>query len=190
MKTKEQAQVFTCGLPRDHKCDDNGPFLYGGDNVPTVTDVKRAGKGYSWGSASCSKCGRTAMERSPWEEQSEFSIAAQPKPDVGDEDAAHEYYNREDKDCDDDEVAFMEGAKHGRAQERVNTERVERDKASNDRDYLEQAVRLAKAEARLAKLEEALKSIQNRYGDFPYAKDIRKVALEALLEDLKGAGEE
>ena len=115
---------------------------------------------------------------------------AQPKPDVGDEDAAHEYYNREDKDCDDDEVAFMEGAKHGRAQERVNTERVERDKASNDRDYLEQAVRLAKAEARIAKLEEALKSIQNRYGDFPYAKDIRKVALEALLEDLKGAGEE
>ena len=114
--------------------------------------------------------------------------AAQPKPDVGDEDAAHEYYNREDKDCDDDEVAFMEGAKHGRAQERVNTERVERDKASNDRDYLEQAVRLAKAEARIAKLEEALKSIQNRYGDFPYAKDIRKVALEALLEDLKGAG--
>ena len=116
--------------------------------------------------------------------------SAQPKPDVGDEDAAHEYYNREDKDCDDDEVAFMEGAKHGRAQERVNTERVERDKASNDRDYLEQAVRLAKAEARIAKLEEALKSIQNRYGDFPYAKDIRKVALEALLEDLKGAGEE
>lgn len=62
-------QIITCGKPRDHKCDDNGPTLYGGDNVPTTTDVNKAGKGYSWGSVSCSVCGNTALENSYWEDQ-------------------------------------------------------------------------------------------------------------------------
>lgn len=58
--------VFACGNPRDHECDDNGPTLYGGDGVPTVTDPSKAGKGYTWGSVSCSICGTTAMDAALW----------------------------------------------------------------------------------------------------------------------------
>lgn len=61
-----EVTVFVCGKKQDHKCDDNGPTLYGGDGVPTVTDQKLAGKGYSWGSVSCSVCGTTAMENDMW----------------------------------------------------------------------------------------------------------------------------
>jgi len=64
--------VFTCGAPRDHECDDNGPELYGGDNVPTVTDPSKAGMGYTWGSVSCSKCGMTAMDASVWRDDFEL----------------------------------------------------------------------------------------------------------------------
>lgn len=64
----ETIAIFECGLSRDHKCDDDGPVLYGGDEVETTTDKNKAGKGYSWGSVSCSKCGLTAMERSYWED--------------------------------------------------------------------------------------------------------------------------
>lgn len=60
-------QVFMCGNPRDHKCDDYGPFLYGGPEVETTSDREKAGKGYTWGSVSCSICGITAAERSYWE---------------------------------------------------------------------------------------------------------------------------
>lgn len=60
--------AFVCGKPRDHKCDSNGPTLYGGDGVPTVTDQSKAGKGYTWGSVSCSVCGMTAMDKSMWED--------------------------------------------------------------------------------------------------------------------------
>ena len=57
---------FLYGPRRDHECDTKGPFLYGGDEVETTTDREKAGKGYTWGSASCSKCGMTAMELSLW----------------------------------------------------------------------------------------------------------------------------
>ena len=61
--------VFHCGLPRDHQCDSTGQFIYGGDDVPTVTDPKLAGKGYSWGSATCSVCGMTAMDQALWRDE-------------------------------------------------------------------------------------------------------------------------
>lgn len=62
--------VFACGPRQDHVCDDAGPFLYGGDSVPTVTDQKLAGRGYSWGSTSCSVCGDTSMNRAMWQDDS------------------------------------------------------------------------------------------------------------------------
>lgn len=61
--------MITCGNPRDHECDSKGPFIYGGDNVPSVTDPEKAGKGYTWGSVTCSKCGTTAMEQSLWRDE-------------------------------------------------------------------------------------------------------------------------
>ncbi len=64
----EDLTCFICGPPKDHKCDDEGPFVYGGDNVPTVTDRSKAGKGYSWGSVTCSVCGTSAIDRSVWED--------------------------------------------------------------------------------------------------------------------------
>lgn len=63
------SQIFQCGPPTDHECDSDGPFVYGGDDVPTITDRSKAGKGYSWGSATCSKCGMTAMELSLWRDE-------------------------------------------------------------------------------------------------------------------------
>ena len=63
---------FICGKPRDHKCDDNGPVITGGDNVPTKLQSEVMGKGlrgYTWGSVSCSVCGNTAMGNSYWEDQ-------------------------------------------------------------------------------------------------------------------------
>ena len=59
-----EVTVFICGKSLDHVCDTDGPTLYGGDDVPTITDQSKAGKGYTWGSVSCSKCGNTAMENS------------------------------------------------------------------------------------------------------------------------------
>lgn len=64
--TDKKITAFFCGPPKDHKCDDNGPFLYGGDSVETTTDKTKAGKGYSWGSTSCSVCGMTSMDLSLW----------------------------------------------------------------------------------------------------------------------------
>lgn len=57
---------FKCGLPTDHDCDDNGPVIYGGDDVETTTDQSKAGKGYTWGSVTCSICGLDSMSRSYW----------------------------------------------------------------------------------------------------------------------------
>lgn len=57
---------FICGPRKDHVCDSDGPTLYGGDEVPTTTDREKAGKGYTWGSVSCSNCGMTAMEADLW----------------------------------------------------------------------------------------------------------------------------
>lgn len=65
---KEEITVFTCGNPKDHVCDMDGPTLYGGEDVEPTTDISKAGKGYTWGSVTCSKCGRTAMENSFWED--------------------------------------------------------------------------------------------------------------------------
>lgn len=64
----EEIKVFQCGIKQDHMCDTDGPVLYGGDDVPTITDPSKAGKGYTWGSVSCSICGTTAMEQSFWQD--------------------------------------------------------------------------------------------------------------------------
>lgn len=66
-----ELQVFMCGAPKDHKCDDNGPELCGGTDAkgnswqgpPNEENRCRA----NWGSVSCSVCGMTAMERSMWD---------------------------------------------------------------------------------------------------------------------------
>lgn len=66
--TKDPLTVFICGKKPDHKCDSDGPFIYGGDNVETTTDITKAGKGYTWGSVTCSKCGSSSFENSYWED--------------------------------------------------------------------------------------------------------------------------
>lgn len=66
MTNKPEIVVFVCNPRRDHECDDLGPFFYGGNDVETVTDIELAGKGYSWGSSSCSKCGDLSMNRDAW----------------------------------------------------------------------------------------------------------------------------
>lgn len=59
--------VFACGPRRDHKCDSNGPFLYGGNDVPTLTSPPPAGvRGYTWGSVSCSVCGTSGIDNAVW----------------------------------------------------------------------------------------------------------------------------
>ena len=62
--------VITCGPQSDHDCDDDGPTLMGGEDengswVGPDTPENRA-RPHTWGSASCSKCGRTAMDRHMW----------------------------------------------------------------------------------------------------------------------------
>jgi hypothetical protein len=63
---ENKCTVFLCGIPRDHMCDSNGPIIYGGDNVPVTSDREKAGKGYSWGSVTCSVCGTSSMQNSMW----------------------------------------------------------------------------------------------------------------------------
>lgn len=68
----EQTTVFMCGPPRDHKCDDKGPELCGGENEDgtywqgPASDRENRERA-NWGSVSCSICGMTAMERGMWE---------------------------------------------------------------------------------------------------------------------------
>ena len=60
--------VFVCGPPKDHACDDDGPFIYGLSDGSTTDSEERARKeGCSWGSATCSVCGISSMERILWE---------------------------------------------------------------------------------------------------------------------------
>jgi hypothetical protein len=67
--------VFQCGTkPKDHKCDNDGPEMCGGENPDTgacwaapATPENR--KRASWGSVSCSVCGMTAMERDMWRDE-------------------------------------------------------------------------------------------------------------------------
>ncbi len=61
--------AFICGAPRDHVCNSDGPTIYGGADVPTTTDREKAGKGYTWGSVTCSLCGLDAMSLSLWRDQ-------------------------------------------------------------------------------------------------------------------------
>ncbi len=72
MSDEAPLTVFQCGPPRDHKCDDAGPILCGGEdadgNFWQKTDSPENRKGASWGSVSCSICGRTAMEVGMWSE--------------------------------------------------------------------------------------------------------------------------
>jgi len=69
----ENLTVITCGLPRDHTCDTEGPNLMGGENadgtfweMEDTPENRKLRKRASWGSVSCSMCGRTAMETSMW----------------------------------------------------------------------------------------------------------------------------
>lgn len=63
-------QIFTCGPPVDHECDDNGPVVYGLTNGEITADKQRAQKeGHSWGSVTCSRCGMSAMDRSLWRDE-------------------------------------------------------------------------------------------------------------------------
>jgi hypothetical protein len=73
----EAITVITCGPPKDHECDSDGPTIYGGDGVPTLTDQSKAGKGYSWGSVTCSKCGKSSMENSLWRDETESAKEAE-----------------------------------------------------------------------------------------------------------------
>lgn len=63
--------VFVCGPKKTHKCNSDGPFLYGGDGVPTIK-IGEGGRppeglrGYTWGSVSCSICGGAAIDDAPW----------------------------------------------------------------------------------------------------------------------------
>jgi len=65
---KKPVTILLCGNPRDHECDGDGPAVYGGDDVPTTTDKTKAGKGYTWGSVTCSICGLDAMTKSLWQD--------------------------------------------------------------------------------------------------------------------------
>lgn len=60
----DKVKVFVCGPPKDHKCDDNGPTVYGKEDGTTTTDRNER---HTWGSVTCSVCGMSAMERSYWE---------------------------------------------------------------------------------------------------------------------------
>lgn len=64
----EAIQVFECGPPTDHKCNSDGPVMCGGSEPEPwqKVDSPENRKGASWGSVSCSICGRTAMEVGMW----------------------------------------------------------------------------------------------------------------------------
>lgn len=62
---KNEVNIFMCGNAKDHKCDDEGPFVYGKDDG-TITEDKNE-KGIRWGSTTCSKCGSSSMQRSYWD---------------------------------------------------------------------------------------------------------------------------
>lgn len=68
MGDKSQVDIFMCGPPKDHKCDDAGPYVFGLKDGSTTDDEKRARKeGCTWGSVTCSICGMSAMDRLLWE---------------------------------------------------------------------------------------------------------------------------
>lgn len=63
-----EVTVFMCGPPKDHKCDDDGSFVYGlRDGSITDDEAKARKEGCEWGSVTCSVCGMSSMERSMWE---------------------------------------------------------------------------------------------------------------------------
>jgi hypothetical protein len=67
-KPMNEIAVFICGPSKDHKCDDTGPFYFGGDDVEMTDNPELAKeKGYVWGSSSCSKCGELSMNSAMWE---------------------------------------------------------------------------------------------------------------------------
>lgn len=60
---------FECGMPSDHKCDDDGPIMCGGERDGEfwqAIETPETRKGASWGSVSCSQCGRTSMQLAAW----------------------------------------------------------------------------------------------------------------------------
>ena len=64
-------QMITCGPPKHHECDSDGPVVCGGENkdgthwegLASITENRMRS---TWGSVSCSKCGMTAMDLGMW----------------------------------------------------------------------------------------------------------------------------
>lgn len=70
----KQIQVFVCGNPRDHKCDDLGASVVFRDDGTTELELearKRPDfpKGLNGGSVTCSVCGLDAATRDMWRDE-------------------------------------------------------------------------------------------------------------------------
>jgi len=67
----DDTTIITCGPPKDHQCDSDGPQICGGEdengNFWTAPLSEKNGRRAEWGSVTCSKCGMSAMDRSLWE---------------------------------------------------------------------------------------------------------------------------
>ena len=71
-----ELQIIKCGLPKDHECDSNGPFIMIHENgermleskARRLSEIGRLGKGWNTGSATCSVCGMSDYENSFWRE--------------------------------------------------------------------------------------------------------------------------
>lgn len=66
-KEMSELSLFTCGVPKDHKCDDNGPFVYFHRDGHVLLEKPENVVGISGGSVTCSQCGMSAMDRAMWE---------------------------------------------------------------------------------------------------------------------------
>ncbi len=67
--TAQEVKAFICGPPRDHECDDIGPYVAiypDGREVPVYDPEKDFPKGTVGGSVTCSICGRSSMQTSMW----------------------------------------------------------------------------------------------------------------------------
>lgn len=66
MSEVEETQIFICGRSIDHFCNGDGPHIYGGidDDGDVFITKDSTRKRITWGSVSCSICGKTAYENS------------------------------------------------------------------------------------------------------------------------------
>jgi hypothetical protein len=67
MTTGHEITALQYGPLAGHECDNDGPFLWGGENecgqiwIGPNTHENRSR--YTWGSVSCAQCGVTSIER-------------------------------------------------------------------------------------------------------------------------------